>query len=78
MRRHQHQPATKLDEFLFMKKMPVSHNIFLTSSGAVFIYTPYEIASFAQGEIRLFIPLKQLRPFIKSDLPWGREEVSQR
>lgn len=79
VRRTLRQPATtKLDEFLFVKKMPVSHNVYLTSNGAVFIYTPYEIASYAQGEIQVFVPLEQLRPLVKSGLPWGGGEVSQR
>jgi hypothetical protein len=62
-------PSVKLDEFLFVKKMPVTRNMYLTSSGAVFIYTPYEIAAYAQGEIRLFVPLEQLRPLLKPGLP---------
>ncbi|UOQ65204.1 DUF3298 and DUF4163 domain-containing protein [Hymenobacter volaticus] len=79
VRRVLHQPATvKLDEFLFVKKMPVSHNMYLTNNGAVFIYTPYEIASYAQGELRLFIPLEQLQPLLKPNLPIGRRELSKR
>ncbi|WP_375436689.1 DUF3298 domain-containing protein [uncultured Hymenobacter sp.] len=79
VRRVLHQPATtKLDEFLFVKKMPVSHNVYLTSSGAVFIYTPYEIASYARGELRVFVPQAQLRPLLKPNLPISGGEVSQR
>ncbi|UOG73803.1 DUF3298 and DUF4163 domain-containing protein [Hymenobacter tibetensis] len=70
--------TTKLDEFLFVKKMPVSHNVYLTRSGAIFIYTPYEIASYAQGEIQVFVPLEQLRPLLRPGLPWGGGEISQR
>ncbi|MDF7813586.1 DUF3298 and DUF4163 domain-containing protein [Hymenobacter sp. YC55] len=79
VRRVLHQPASvKLDDFLFVKKMPVSHNLYLTSGGVVFIYTPYEIASYAQGELRLFVPLDQLRPLLKPNLPIGGAEVSHR
>lgn len=79
VRRVLHQPTTvKLDEFLFVKQMPVSHNVYLTSSGVVFIYTPYEIASYAQGELRLFVPLEQLRPLLKPNLPIEGEEISKR
>jgi hypothetical protein len=78
-RRTLRQPATiPLDRFLFVNKMPVTHNVYLTSGGAVFIYTPYEIASYAQGEIRLFVPREQLRPLLKSGLPWGGAELSRR
>lgn len=79
VRRTLKQPNTvPLDQFLFVKKMPVTRNLYLTSGGAVFIYTPYEIASYAQGEIRLFVPREQLRPLLKSGLPWGGQEVSRR
>jgi hypothetical protein len=79
VRRTLKQPASvPLDQFLFVKKMPITHNMYLTSSGAVFIYTPYEIASYAQGEIRLFVPREQLQPLLKSGLPWGGAEVSLR
>ncbi|WP_022822601.1 DUF3298 and DUF4163 domain-containing protein [Hymenobacter norwichensis] len=79
VRRTLKQPANvALDQFLFVKKMPVTYNAYLTSGGAVFIYTPYEIASYAQGEIRLFVPRKQLQPLLKSGLPWGGGEVSRR
>ena len=49
-----------LDQTLFVKHMPVTHNFYLTSGGAVFVYTPYEIASYAQGEIHVFVPIKEL------------------
>jgi len=79
VRRALHQPPTvRLDKFLFVEKMPVTHNVYLTSGGAVFIYTPYEIAAYAQGEIRLFVPLEQLRPLLKPGLPLsGGGEISR-
>ncbi|QNH63305.1 DUF3298 and DUF4163 domain-containing protein [Hymenobacter sediminicola] len=62
-------PNAPLDKTLFVKQMPVTRNVFLTSGGATFIYTPYEVASYAQGEIRLFVPLSELQPLLKSGLP---------
>ena len=59
-------PTDPLDGTLFVKTMPVTHNVYLTGGGAVFTYTPYEIASYAQGEIPLFIPLAELQPLLKS------------
>ena len=50
-----------LDQTLFVKKMPVTPNFYLTSGGAVFVYSPYEIASYAQGEIHVFVPVKELQ-----------------
>ena len=62
-------PNAPLDGTLFVKQIPATRNVFLTSGGATFIYTPYEIASYAQGEIRLFVPLAELRPLLKPGLP---------
>ncbi|QKG58631.1 DUF3298 and DUF4163 domain-containing protein [Hymenobacter sp. BRD128] len=61
--------AEPLDKQLFVKQMPVTQNVYLTTSGAVFIYQPYEIAAYAQGEIRVFLPLSELRPLLRDGLP---------
>ncbi|MFD1468231.1 DUF3298 domain-containing protein [Hymenobacter caeli] len=53
-----------LDEQLLVKKIPVTTNFYLTSGGAVFTYGPYEIASYAQGEISVFIPMADLQPLL--------------
>lgn len=58
-----------LDKQLFVKQMPVTHNVFLTTGGAVFIYQPYEIAAYAQGEVRVFLPLAKIRPLLRDNLP---------
>ncbi len=58
--------AQQLDETLFVKAMPVTHNVYLTGTGAVFTYTPYEIASYAQGEIPVFVPLAELQALLQS------------
>jgi hypothetical protein len=60
--------AQPLDETLFVKTIPVTRNVYLTSGGAVFIYNPYEIASYAQGEIPVFVPLAELQPLLKLQL----------
>jgi hypothetical protein len=60
-------PASEaLDQTLFVKQMPVTHNFYLTSRGVVFVYTPYEIASYAQGEIHVFVPMKELQSLLLS------------
>lgn len=66
-------PTAALEGPLFVAHVPVTTNVFLTSGGATFIYTPYEIASFAQGEIRLFVPFSDLRPLLNPELPVGNE-----
>jgi hypothetical protein len=58
-----------LDKALFVKKMPVTHNVFLTTGGVEFVYQPYEIASYAQGEVRVFLPLGQVRALLRPGLP---------
>ncbi|MGI4733572.1 MAG: DUF3298 domain-containing protein [Janthinobacterium lividum] len=58
-----------LDKQLFVKEMPVTHNVFLTAGGAVFIYQPYEIAAYAEGEVRVFVPLAALRALLREGLP---------
>ncbi|KUG06863.1 DUF3298 and DUF4163 domain-containing protein [Solirubrum puertoriconensis] len=67
-------PATaRLDQTLLVEQMPVTRNVFLTSGGAVFVYVPYEIASYAQGEIRVFVPYADLRPLLQPSLPLGAQ-----
>lgn len=58
-----------LDKELFVKQMPITHNVFLTTGGVEFIYQPYEIAAYAQGEVRVFLPLGRVRTLLKEDLP---------
>ncbi|RAK65197.1 DUF3298 and DUF4163 domain-containing protein [Hymenobacter edaphi] len=64
-------PDAPLEGPLFVPHLPATHNVYLTSGGAVFVYAPYEIASFAQGEIRLFLPFSELRPLLQPELPVG-------
>jgi hypothetical protein len=58
-----------LSKQLFVRKMPVTHNVFLTPGGVVFVYQPYEIAAYAQGEVRVFLPFSELRPLLREGLP---------
>ena len=62
-------PGEALDKTLFVKAMPITHNVFLTNGGVEFIYQPYEIASYAQGEVRVFVPLGQVRELLRPGLP---------
>ncbi|UOQ78078.1 DUF3298 and DUF4163 domain-containing protein [Hymenobacter sp. 5516J-16] len=70
------RPGQPLSEVLFENTLPVTRNVYLTSGGAVFVYSPYEVASFAQGEIRVFVPVSALRPLLQPDLPLaGKAEL---
>jgi len=65
VRRTMHIPAGEaLDKTLFVEHMPVTHNFYLTGGGAVFVYPPYKIASYAQGEVQVFVPLVELQPLM--------------
>ncbi|AMR27456.1 hypothetical protein A0257_10350 [Hymenobacter psoromatis] len=72
------QADEPLDKQLLVNKMPLTHNVFLTEGGAVFIYQPYEIASYAQGEIRVFLLLSELRPLLREGLPLPGSGVAAR
>lgn len=70
------KPGQPLSNVLFENTLPTTSNVYLTGGGAVFVYAPYEVASFAQGEIRVFVPLSALQPLLQSGLPLGgRREV---
>ncbi|MCR5889012.1 DUF3298 and DUF4163 domain-containing protein [Hymenobacter sp. J193] len=68
-RAYQLAPGASLSEVIFEEPLSVTHNVYLTSGGAVFIYVPYEVAAYAFGEIRLFVPLRDLRGLLKPGLP---------
>jgi len=72
------KPGEALDKALFVKQMPVTHNVYLTAGGVVFIYQPYEIASYAQGEVRVFLPLAQVRGLLREGLPLPGNTVAVR
>jgi len=72
------QPDEPLNKQLMVSKMSVTHNVFLTEGGAVFIYQPYEIAAYSQGEIRVFLPLSELLPLLREGLPLPGSGVAAR
>ncbi|MET4106423.1 DUF3298 domain-containing protein [Hymenobacter sp. UYP22] len=64
---------------LFQNSLPVTRNVYLTSGGAVFVYLPYEVASYAQGEISVFVPYSALQAVLKPGLPIsGGQAVARR
>ena len=66
-------PGAPLDGQLFVKKMPVTHNVLLTGGGVEFIYLPYEIGPYSQGTLRVFLPLRQVRALLREGLPLPAE-----
>lgn len=53
--------------FLFSKHIVPNDNFFITDKGVVFSYTPYEIASYAMGQITLFVPFSELKGIVKDE-----------
>jgi hypothetical protein len=50
----------KLSEFLLVDTLPPANNCIITSKGITYSYNPYEIAPYAAGQIKLYIPFKEL------------------
>jgi Protein of unknown function (DUF3298) len=54
-----------LEKILLDNEIMPNDNFCLTSNGILFNYTPYEIASYAQGEIRIFLPFEAVKEIRK-------------
>lgn len=54
----------KLSERLLVDTINVTDNFHFTSAGITFHYNPYEIASYADGEVSLFIPFNRLSAYL--------------
>ena len=63
--RIQYNVRSALNEVLFENHLPVNDNFYFNEKGIGFLYNPYEVASYAQGEINIFIPFQALQKFIK-------------
>lgn len=57
----------KLSDRLLVDTINVTDNFHFTSAGITFHYNPYEIASYADGEISLFIPFSRLSAYLTPD-----------
>lgn len=52
---------------LFVSSVPPSDNFIIADRGITFCYNPYEIACYAAGEIKIFVPYKNLKPLLKPE-----------
>ncbi|MEY4937264.1 MAG: hypothetical protein RIS64_3623 [Bacteroidota bacterium] len=59
------KPDESLEGTLFDNEIVPNDNFCLTPQGILFNYTPYEIASYAQGEIRIFLPNEVIKDILK-------------
>ncbi|MBO2012709.1 DUF3298 domain-containing protein [Hymenobacter negativus] len=67
-----------LEGGLMAGKMPVSTNICLTPGGVLFGYEPNAVAAEHYGAVTLFVPLAELRPLLREDLPLPASSVAVR
>lgn len=55
-----------LDQNYFLvKKIMPAENFYVTTAGIGFLYAPYEIKSFAEGEVNLLVPFSAVRTYLQ-------------
>lgn len=55
------------DNLLFEEHVESGNNFYFTDKGVIFSFTPYEIASFAAGQISAFIPFEEIKPVVRPE-----------
>lgn len=55
------KPEEPLKNILFEDHLPATNNFFFDSKGISFLYNPYEVAAFAQGQITVSVPYTDLK-----------------
>ena len=60
-----HVKSDSLNEVLFENHLAANDNFYFNEKGISFLYNPYEVASYAQGEIVVFIPFSALKKYIQ-------------
>jgi len=53
--------SEKLTKVLFEEHLALTRNFYLTGKGIGFLYNPYEVAAYAQGQIEVFVPFTVLK-----------------
>jgi len=59
--------TTKLEENFLVDRIMPNGNLYITGTGIMFVYNQYEIASYAQGVIPLFIPYTKIKDLLKPE-----------
>ncbi|PWS25951.1 hypothetical protein DHW03_18025 [Pedobacter yonginense] len=54
----------KLSTVLFDDYLKPNNNFYFNDNGLAFLYNPYEVASYAQGQIIVYIPFTELKPYL--------------
>jgi len=58
------KPGEALTTQLFDDHLAANNNFFFDATGISFLYNPYEVASFAQGQIIVSVPYKDLKKYL--------------
>ena len=61
------KPNEGLKSVLFDDFIKPNNNFYFNQYGLAFLYNPYEVASYAQGQIVVFIPFSQLNQYLVAD-----------
>lgn len=62
------QEKTLMEAGLFIDTIPVNDNFMISPGNIMFNYVPYEIASYADGEIKITIPVSEISDFLKPEI----------
>jgi len=54
----------KISTVLFDDFLKPNTNFYFNKNGLAFMYNPYEVASYAQGQIVVFVPFTELKPYL--------------
>lgn len=57
----------QLNTVLFDNFLKPNQNFYFNQNGLAFLYNPYEVASYAQGQIIVFIPFTELKGYLNPD-----------
>lgn len=59
-----HVNPDSISTVLFENHLATNENFYLTNKGIGFLYNPYEVASYAQGQINVFIPFTAIDKYL--------------
>jgi hypothetical protein len=52
---------------LFDRHISANNNFYFNRNGIGFVYNPYEVASYAQGQVNVFVPFSELKLFLNPE-----------
>ena len=60
------KPGEGMEERMLVDEVPPTGNIHIGPAGVSFVYNPYEIASYADGQVTIYLPYRKLMPYLTS------------